>query len=95
MQKLESELAQYKKTNLELVLQKDAEHSEAIKLQIKVRGLQSKHNDLKIQLETLRHKEHDCMVLKKDGNRCSRPAKTKVKWHGVEINACLQHSKLN
>ena len=92
---LESELAQFKKTNLELVLQKDAEHSKAIKLETKVRGLQSSNKELKSQLKTLEHKEHDCMVLKKDGGRCSRPAKIKLKWQGVEINACLQHSKLN
>lgn len=90
---LESELEQFKKTNLDLVLQRDAEHSKVIKLQTKANGLQAKNDDLKSQLIALQHKEYDCMALKKDGSRCTRPAKTKVAWHGVEINVCLQHSK--
>ena len=89
------ELEKLKEVNLDLVLQKDAEHSKVITLQTKVRGLQSKNNDFKAQFEALEHKEHDCMALKKDGSRCTRPAKTKINWHGVEINACLQHSKVN
>ena len=93
VKELERELEQFKKTNLELVLQKDAEHSKAIKLQTKANSLQSKNNNLKAQLEALQHKEYDCMVLKKDGSRCNRLAKTKVAWQGVEISVCLQHSK--
>ncbi|NOR70849.1 MAG: hypothetical protein GQ532_14345 [Methylomarinum sp.] len=87
------ELEKFKEVNLDLVLQKDAEHSKVIALQTKIRGLQSKNNDLKAHSETLEHKEHDCMVLKKDGSRCTRPAKIKINWHGVEIKACLQHGK--
>jgi glutamyl/glutaminyl-tRNA synthetase len=56
---LKGELEQFKKTNLELMLQKDAEHSKAIKLQTKVRSLHSSNEELKSQLEELAHKEHD------------------------------------
>ena len=88
------ELKKLKEVNLDLVLQKDTEHFKVITLQTKARGLQSKNNDLKAQLEAVQHKEYDCMALKKDGGRCTRPAKTKVKWHGLEIKVCLQHSKI-
>ena len=92
-EKLDGELKLFKKTNLNLVLQRDAEHSNVIKLQTKANGLQAQNNALKAQLKSLQHKEHDCMVLKKDGSRCSRTAKTKINWQGIEINVCLQHSK--
>lgn len=92
---LNTELEQFKKTNLDLVLQKDEVNLKAIKLQGKVNSLQSDSKTLKAQLEALQHKEHDCVVLKKDGVRCSKSAKVKINWKGVEINACLQHSKNN
>ena len=48
---------------------------------------------LKAQIAQLQHKEHDCQVLTKPGDRCTRPAKLKANWNGIEINVCLQHSK--
>ena len=87
-----NELEQFKKANLELVLQKDSEHSKLIKLQAKVNLLESTNSDLKAQLEALKHQTYDCQALKKDGTRCTRPAKVKTSWHGVQINTCVQHA---
>ena len=47
---------------------------------------------LKAQIEQLEHKEHACQALTNLGIRCKKPAKLKTKWHGVEIDVCLQHS---
>ncbi|MCK5354768.1 MAG: hypothetical protein KAJ63_06585 [Methyloprofundus sp.] len=92
---LKAELERFKKTNLELVLQKDAEHLKAVKFETKTKVLRSDITGLEKSINTLLDKKYNCMALKKDGNRCTRPAKTKINWHGVEINACLQHSKVN
>jgi len=81
------------KKNLELVLKYDAEHLKAVKLESLVDRLSSDKVAMRKEIEALKHKEHDCQALTKSGDRCSKPAKLKAEWHGVEINVCLQHSK--
>jgi len=55
--------------------------------------LAKENKQLRAQIEQLENKEHACQALTKSGSQCTKPAKLKAKWHGVEINVCLQHSK--
>lgn len=88
---LEGELNKYKAANLKLVQRYDAEHLELVGLQGKRMSNQSTINALKQEVDRLKHLEYDCQALTKSGIRCTRPAKVKSKYRGIEINTCLQH----
>ncbi len=92
---LEALLTKQSNRNLELVLQRDKEHLQAVKLKGQVLSLKNTIKSQKEELEAMHHKIYDCQALKKDGGRCTRPAKLKTNWQGVEINVCIQHSKSN
>jgi len=81
------------KVNLDLVLQRDTEHGKVIELEGKVRSLKADLKTKDTQIEQLQQLEHNCQMLTKSGNRCSKPAKLKTAWQGIEINVCPQHSK--
>lgn len=81
------------KVNLDLVLQRDTEHGKVIELEGKCRSLKADLKTKDTGLERLKHLEHNCQMLTNAGNRCTKPAKLKLLWQGVEINVCLQHSK--
>lgn len=76
-----------------LVAKFDIEHQKVLNLESSNSWLKTQLKEIKIQLEQLQNKEHDCQVLTKSGERCTRPAKLVTDWHGVAIHACLQHSK--
>lgn len=76
-----------------LVTRYDAEHQKVISLESKNNRLQSEIRTLREELELLKHKEHDCQILTKSGERCTRPAKVVKEWYGVAIHTCLQHGK--
>jgi len=79
---------------LELVNKYHAEHLKVVHLESKDMTNKSSIKSLMLKIERLEHLEHDCQALKATNNeRCTRPAKTTVHWHGVEIHVCLQHSK--
>ena len=81
------------KAGIKLVQKYDSEHLKVIKLESISNGLASDKKAMKAEIEAMKHKEYDCQSLTGAGVRCTKPAKLKVKWHGVEINVCLQHSK--
>ena len=87
----QDELDQLKARNMELLLHRDKEHLKARSLQSKVNSIQADCRALQRDYEALTVKEHSCQALTKDGLRCSKPARAKVKWHGVELRVCLQH----
>jgi uncharacterized protein (UPF0335 family) len=88
---LKAELAMAKANNERLALKFDKEHSLVIDLQSKVTDLKSQPNKLRAIIARLEHAEQDCQAIKANGERCDRPAKGKVEFHGVLINVCLSH----
>ena len=91
---LKAELAMAKANNERLALKFDKEHSLVIDLQSKVTDLKSQPNKLRAIIARLEHAEQDCQAIKANGERCDRPAKGKVEFHGVLINVCLSHQNL-
>ena len=75
------------------VLKYDTEHQKLVELEGKLRNAKHEPTQLKAEISRLTHLEHDCQCLKANGDRCSRPAKVKANWHGIEINVCNQHQK--
>ena len=75
------------------VLKYDTEHQKLVELEGKLRNAKHEPTQLKAGISRLTHLEHDCQCLKANGDRCSRPAKVKANWHGIEINVCNQHQK--
>lgn len=71
----------------------DVEHQKVINLESSNNRLKSEIKTLRRQLEQMQHKEHDCQVLTKSGERCTRPAKIVIEWQGIAVHACLQHGK--
>jgi len=89
-----NQLDKLQKVNLDLVLQRDTANLQVISLQSKVNSLKAYIQGLEQSINAFHAKEYNCMALKKDNSRCTRPAKTKINWQGVEIKVCLQHSKM-
>ena len=74
--------------------QYNEEHSKALKLDGKVRTLESNLRYLKRDHDELFHREYDCMAIKGNGERCSKKAVVDSIWHGINIHVCLQHAKV-
>ena len=70
------------------------EHSKAIKLDGKVRTLESNFRFLKRDYDELLHREYDCMAIKGNSERCSKKAVVDIIQNGINIHVCLQHSKV-
>ena len=64
---LQEQIEKQSNRNLELVLQRDSEHLQAVKLKGKVLSLKSTIKSQKAEIEAIKHKIYDCQVLKKDG----------------------------
>ncbi len=79
--------------SLKQVQKYDDEHRKAVSLESETRLLKSEIRSLEARYEQLKHKEHDCQVLIKTGARCTKPAKLKASWQGIELNVCTQHFK--
>ena len=70
------------------------EHSKAIQLEGKVRSLESDIRRLKLDYDELLHREHDCMVIKANGEQCTKKAVIDVIQSRVNLHVCLQHFKI-
>jgi vacuolar-type H+-ATPase subunit I/STV1 len=95
---LKAQYEQLKKASLDDRLEKqilkyDAEHLKVISLINELNKAKRELETLKKEIHRLNNLEHNCQCLTKNGNRCTRPAKDKAKWKGVELNVCLQHKK--
>ena len=74
--------------------QYNEEHSKALKLEGKVRTLESNLRYLKRDYDDLLHREYDCMAIKGNGDRCTKKSVVDVIQNGINIHVCLQHSKV-
>ncbi|WP_221896949.1 hypothetical protein [Bathymodiolus japonicus methanotrophic gill symbiont] len=72
----------------------DKEHLKAVHADSKVESLKSSYRYLKRTYDELLHREYDCMAIKTNGDRCSKPAKVDSIQNGLMIRVCLQHKKL-
>jgi prefoldin subunit 5 len=88
---LQAELEKYKAANFQLVIERDKYYQRVVELDNQVRELKRQPDKLRAEITRLKHLEQDCQALKATGERCDRPAKGKVEYHGVLINVCLQH----
>jgi len=59
----------------------------------KLNGLKSSYRLLKHDYEALLHREHDCMAIKGDGQRCTKKSTNDTVQNGILIHVCLQHAK--
>lgn len=88
---LQVELDRYKAANESLVIERDKHYRRTVELDNQVRELKRQPDKLRAEITRLKHLEHDCQAIKANGERCDKPAKGKVEFHGVLINVCLQH----
>ncbi len=79
--------------NFKFVQKYDDEHRKAVSIESENRLLKSNIKSLEARYEQLEHKDHDCQALIKTGARCTKPAKFKASWQGIELNVCTQHFK--
>jgi len=91
---LENKLARQQEMGLKLVQERDKEHLKSVHTESKINSLRSSYRLLKNDHEALLHREHNCMVIKRNGERCSKTAKLDVHQKGIMIHVCLQHAKL-
>jgi hypothetical protein len=87
----DSELEKLNQANERLVIERDKHYQRVIDLENQNRDLKRQPDKLRAEITRLKHLEHDCQAIKANGERCDRPAKGKVNFHGVEIHVCLQH----
>jgi len=90
---IERELAKQQKISLNLAQERDKEHFNAIHTEGKLDSLKSSYRLLKYDHEALLHREHDCMALKGDGQRCTKKATNDTVQNGILIHVCVQHAK--
>ena len=82
-------------TSFKLGIERDQERLKATRLQSKLNQVKSNYRDLKKELIRLKDQDRNCQALTASGSRCTRPAKLKTDWYGVEIDVCLEHAKEN
>jgi len=90
----DNKLAKQQEISLKLVQERDKEHLKAVDAESKVESLKSNYRVLKGTYDELLHREHDCMALKVNGERCRKEAKIDFNQEGIMIRVCLQHAKL-
>jgi len=74
--------------------QYNEERYKVMKLDGKVRTLESNIRCLKRDYDVLFHREYDCMAIKGNGEQCTKKAVIDAIWNGINIHVCLQHSKV-
>jgi len=79
---------------LKLVLERDKYKFECIKQESIIMSLKSTIRTQKHKYSELLHKEHDCMFIKKDGERCTKKSVIDAEMHGLNIHVCTQHAKI-
>jgi len=90
---IERELAKQQEIILNLAQERDKEHFNAVYTESKLNGLKSSYRLLKHDHEALLHREHDCMALKGNGQRCTKKSTNDTVQNGILIHVCLQHAK--
>jgi len=89
----DSKLAKQQEVSLNLAQERDKEHLNVVHTESKLNGLKSSYRLLKYDHEALLHREHDCMAVKGDGQRCTKKSTNDTVQNGILIHVCLQHAK--
>jgi len=90
---IENKLARQQEISLKLVQERDAKHLNAVHTESKLNALKSSYRLLKHDYNVLLHREHDCMAIKGDGQRCTKKSTNDTVQNGILIHVCLQHAK--
>jgi len=93
-QLIEAKQVKQQEISLKLAQERDKACLNVIHTESKLESLKSSYRMLKHTHEELLHREYDCMALKANGDRCSKPAKIDSIQNGLVIRVCLQHKKL-
>jgi len=80
--------------DLKLVLERDKYKFECIKKESTINSLKSTIRTQRYNYNELLDKEHNCMFIKKDGERCTKKSVIDAPWRGVAIHVCTQHAKI-
>ncbi len=91
---LKDQLDEQKKRSLQIVLERDVEHQEAMKIEGRYCALELQYRNLKDRCDALLHQEHDCMAITADRKRCSKKAVIDITREGLVFHVCLQHGKV-
>lgn len=91
---IEAKLVEREEIGLTLVQARDKEHLKAVHAESKVESTKSSYRILKDAYDELLYREYNCMAIKTNGERCSKPAKVDSIQNGLMIRVCLQHKKL-
>ena len=89
----DSKLAKQQEVSLNLAQERDKEHLNVVHTESKLNGLKSSYRLLKHDHEALLHREHDCMAIKGDGQRCTKKSTNDTVQNGILIHVCVQHAK--
>jgi len=91
---IDTKLKDREKFNLATIQERDKERLNVISANSKLESLKSSYRILKLNYDELGHKIYDCMAVKANGDRCTKPSKIDFEQNGIMIHVCLQHSKL-
>ncbi|MCF7970298.1 MAG: hypothetical protein K9L22_03915 [Methylococcaceae bacterium] len=87
-------LAKQQEISLKLVQERDKAHLNAVHTESRLEALKSSYRLLKHDYDALLHREHNCMAIKGNGERCTRPAKLDKIEQGIVVRVCYQHAKI-
>ncbi|MDF1583644.1 MAG: hypothetical protein P1P78_10075 [Methyloprofundus sp.] len=91
---IERALAKQQEISLKLTQERDKAHLNAVHTESRLESLKSSYRLLKYDYDVLMHREHDCMAIKCDGERCTRPATLEKIEQSIVLRVCHQHAKI-
>jgi len=92
-QLIEVKLKDREEFNLGTIQERDKERLKNVYVNSKLESLKSSYRILRLNYEEMEHKNYDCMAIKANGDRCTKPSKIDFDQKGIMIHVCLQHAK--
>ena len=90
----QTDLSEFQANNERLVMKYDILNQQHRELQTKLNEEKRQPDKLRAEITRLKHLEHACQCLTKNGTRCNNPAKTTIDIdNAVHLHVCLQHYK--
>jgi predicted RNase H-like nuclease (RuvC/YqgF family) len=90
----QADLTQLQANNERLVIKYDILNEQHRQLQTKLNEAKRQPDQLRAEITRLKHLEHACQCLTKNGTRCNNPAKTTIDTdNALHLHVCLQHYK--
>jgi predicted RNase H-like nuclease (RuvC/YqgF family) len=89
----QADLSELQANNERLVMKYDVLNQQHRELQSKFDDAKRQPDKLRAEITRLKHLEHACQCLTKNGTRCNNPAKTTIDTKGLYLHVCLQHYK--